>query len=138
MGKVDDGFEFLSYRFRGKQIGLSKDAKGRLLRSVDAVASRTKKNITGHTTQPRRAENRLAQGLVEIDRLVRGWGDSFRDVDQRLEFKQLDQKISERIRDLLGWYSGQINGLEPNERSRALGIALLYDTPHRDIADDLK
>lgn len=136
MGMVDDGFEFLSYRFRGKQIGLSKDAKGRLLGSVDAVVSRTKQNIMGHTNEPRRAENRLAQGMVEIDRLVRGWGDSFRDVDQRLEFKQLDEKISERIRDVLGWYSGQIAGLEPTQRSRALGIALLYDTPHRELTDD--
>ncbi|PHQ85534.1 MAG: hypothetical protein COB65_02860 [Thalassobium sp.] len=136
LGNVQDGFEFLSYRFHGKQVGLSKAAKRSLLKSVADAAARTKRNISGQTQKQRRAEHRLAQGLVDIDRLVRGWGDSFRDVDQRLEFKQLDQKISGHVRDLLGWYSSQIKGMEADQRSRALGVALLYDTPDRDLSDD--
>lgn len=135
-GAVIDGFEFLSYRFRGKQVGLSRDAKAKLVSSVAAVVTRTKKSIAGRTNEPRRAENRLAQGIVEIDRLVRGWGDSFRDVDQRLEFKQLDDKVSNQVRELLGWYADHINKLDPPQRSRALGVALLHDTPHRNISDD--
>lgn len=136
LGKVQDGFEFLSYRFRGKQVGLSRAAKNSLLKSVADAAARTKKNISGQTQKSRRAEHRLAQGLVEIDRLVRGWGDSFRDVDQRLEFKQLDEKIGSIVRDLIGWYSDHTREFDGIRRSRAIGVALLSDTPYAEHIED--
>lgn len=129
LGAIGDGFEFLSYRFRGRQVGLSRKAKSSLIANVDMVISSGKRSIGKSLSQPRRAETRFAQVLVDIDRRVRGWGDSFREVDQRLEFKQLDDKISERIKGFVGWYSQHTKSRPPEEKMRALGVALLHDTP---------
>ena len=132
LGQVSEGFEFLSYRFRGKCVGLSRSAKLSILEKIDKDISTAKRSISGSLAEKRRAQARLAQALVSIDRRVRGWGDSFREVDQRVEFKQLDENISSKIRGLLGWHSAQISGRDAQEKMRALGVALLYDTPLRD------
>ena len=132
LGQVSDGFEFLSYRFRGKCVGLAKAAKLSILDKIDEEILSSKRSIAGSLAEKRRAEARFAQSLVSIDRRVRGWGDSFQDVDQRVEFKQLDEKIASKIRGFLGWYSRQISGRDAQEKMRALGVALLYDTPRPD------
>lgn len=129
MGLVSQGFDFLSYRFSSNGVGLSRSVKSVILEKVDNTIADTKKSISEGFTKQRRAESRLAQSLAHIDSQVRGWGDSFRDIDRRVEFQQLDQQIASRISGLLGWYSRQTKSREPEEKMRALGVALLYDTP---------
>ena len=128
-GKVSDGFNFLSYRFRAGQIGLSRDVKRRLLTEIDANISAAKRSIQMSLETPRRAEPRFAQALARLDRKIRGWGDSFRDVNQRVEFTQLDDKIMERIRVFIGWYTSRVGDYDSEEKMRGLGVALLGDTP---------
>ncbi|MDE0409028.1 MAG: reverse transcriptase domain-containing protein [Alphaproteobacteria bacterium] len=129
LGRVSQGFDFLSFRFRNNGVGLSRSAKSAILEKVDQVIADAKRSISGSLTQKRRAEIRLAQALTELDCQVRGWGDSFKEVDQRLEFKQLDGKISSRIGGFIGWYTRQTRDRDSHEKMRALGVALLYDTP---------
>jgi len=78
----------------------------------------------------------FAQTLVSLDRKVRGWGNSFREIDQRLEFKQLDGQIRSRVSEFIGWYTKQTKGLPDDYRMRALGVALLHDTPPRDLIEE--
>lgn len=130
-GMVSDGFDFLSYRFRQGQVGLSRDAKKRFLHDIDAEIKAAKRSIQTSWTAPRGAEPRFAQALVHLDRKVRGWGDSFRDVNQRVEFTQLDDKIMARIQGFIGWYTSRAGQHDGKEKMRGLGVALLGDTPRR-------
>ena len=133
IGRVSQGFDFLSYRFGSNGVGLSRSAKAAILAKVDDTVVNAKKSISESFTQHRRAEIRLAQSLVHIDSQVRGWGHSFRDVNRRVEFRQIDKEISARIGGLLGWYSRQIKGRNPEQKMRAIGVALLYDTPTLEV-----
>ena len=135
-GKLSDGFDFLSYRFRQGQIGLSRDAKKRLLQDIDTEIRAAKRSIQTSWTEPRRTEPRFAQTLEHLDRKVRGWGDSFRDVNQRVEFAQLDDKIMARIKAFIGWYSSRVGQHNGKEKMRGLGVALLGDTPRRQVLGD--
>ena len=135
-GKVSNGFDFLSYRFRQGQIGLSRDVKTRLLQDIDAEIRAAKRTIQTSWAESRRAEPRFAQALVQLDRKVRGWGDSFRDVNQRVEFNQLDDKIVTRIQAFIGWYTSRVRQHTGKEKMRGLGVALLGDTPRQQILDD--
>lgn len=135
-GKVSDGFDFLSYRFRQGQVGLSPDAKKRFLHDIDAEIRVAKRSIQTSWATPRGAEPRFAQVLVHLDRKIRGWGDSFRDVNQRVEFNQLDDKIMARIRAFIGWYTSLVGQHDGKEKMRGLGVALLGDTPHRQVTND--
>ena len=75
LGRIDDGFEFLSYHFRAKTVGLARDAKTRLLGEIDNELADARTTIAKHMRQVRRAETRYVQALDSIDRKVRGWGD---------------------------------------------------------------
>ncbi len=134
-GAVSNGFDFLSYRFHQGQIGLSRDAKQRLLHDIDSEISAAKRSIQTSWETPRRSEPRFAQALVRLDRKVCGWGNSFRDVNQRVEFAQLDDKIIVRIQAFIGWYRSRVGECQPKEKMRGLGVALLGDTPRREAFD---
>lgn len=129
IGHVSQGFDFLSYQFSSNGVGLSRPAKASILEKVDQTVSGGKRSISESLEEKRRTERRFAQSLVEIDCQLRGWGDSFRDVDQRVQFKQLDEKISSKVGNFVGWYSRQTRDRDAREKMRALGVALLYDTP---------
>ena len=124
-GAVSDGFDFLSFRFRQAQIGLSRDVKKRLLQDIDAEIRAAKRSIQTSWSSPRGTEPRFAQALVRLDRKVRGWGDSFRDVNQRVEFAQLDERIIARIQAFIGWYTSRVGEYQAKEKMRGLGVALL-------------
>ena len=135
-GAVADGFDFLSYRFRQDQVGLSRDTKKRFLYDIDMEIRTAKRLIQSSWTAPRGAGPRFAQALVHLDRKIRGWGASFGDVNQRVEFAQLDDKIMERIRAFVGWYKSRSGKHDAKEKMRGLGVALLADTPRRQVPDD--
>ena len=79
----------------------------------------------------RRAEQRFIQTLNSLDRRIRGWGDSFQDVTLRVQFDQIDKQISDEIREFMGWYRRISANLDDSNKRRALGVALLSDTPKR-------
>ena len=130
-GLVSDGFDFLSFRFRQGQIGLSRDVKKRLLRDVEAEIRAAKHFIQTSWSTPRTTEPRFAQALTRLDRKICGWGNSFRDVDQRVEFAQLDGKIFARIQAFIRWYTSRAREHQGKDKMRGLGVALLGDTPRR-------
>ena len=130
-GMMSDGFDFLSFRFRQGQISLSRDVKKRLLHDIDAEIRAAKRFIQTSWSTPRTTEPRFAQALARLDRKICGWGNSFRDVDQRVEFAQLDDKIFARIQAFVGWYTSRVREHQGKEKMRGLGVALLADTPRR-------
>lgn len=128
-GKVNSGFDFLSYHFVGSRVGVSREAKARLKASIDEQIRQAKREIIRCSGEPRRSQDAYAQTLVALDRKVRGWGDAFRDTTNRVEFNQLDDWISTKVEAFQRWYMAQSRGLSPEEQRRLMGVALLADTP---------
>jgi RNA-directed DNA polymerase len=128
-GAVRDGFEFLSYRFQGNRISPSPTAKQKLLSAIQETIRSAKQSISKQGSAPRRSEDRFAQVLTSIDRRLRGWGDAFRDVDQRVEFAQLDEQVGRLVDDFMSWHLAHAKRADLKTRMRHLGIAQLSDTP---------
>lgn len=127
-GLVRDGFDFLSFRFHDDKISPSRTAKQKLLAGIEKILRDARLAMRSNAS-PRRAEPRLVQALDAIDRRIRGWGDAFRDVDQRVEFAQMDAEIREILGRFLGrLFRGSMSVNTP-EAMRTLGVALLFDTP---------
>lgn len=127
LGRISDGFEFLSLRFHGPYVSPSRKAKQDLLSAVRAELSRARKGIAS-AGEPRRNEVRLVQVLDKIDRRIRGWGDAFRETDQRVEFAQLDRELATIIGNFVSWFN-RLPKQPSIAMMRSLGVALLSDTP---------
>jgi len=134
VGAIEDGFEFLSFRVQGTTIAPTRAAKADLLQQIDQLVRDSRREIQDHGGDPRRTERRFVQSLDRVDRKVRGWGDSFKETTQRVEFVQLDRRLSDRIDQFVGWFLRiQETHLAASKR-RMWGIALLADTPRPDVA----
>jgi RNA-directed DNA polymerase len=131
-GLVRDGFEFLSFRFHGDKVSPSREAKRKLIAHVEAEVRSFRRAMWSAINVPRRAEQRLAQVICHIDQHVRGWGDAFRDVNQRLEFVQLDAQIQRSVDALVDCMT-IVRRADGAARMRMLGIALLADTPPSEV-----
>jgi len=77
------------------------------------------------------------QTLDAVDRRIRGWGDAFREADNRLEFNQLDDWAQREIDRFHAWYFTFITNKSADERRRACGVALLKDTPPPFLIDPI-
>ena len=128
-GLTKDGFDFLSFRFHDGKISPSRTAKQKLLETIASNIRDARRSIRAAGSAPRRAEPRLVQALSSIDCQIRGWGDAFKNVDQRLEFSQIDQQIQKMVGQLVTSFFKAAPDVMTAERMRALGIALLADTP---------
>jgi RNA-directed DNA polymerase len=128
-GTVQTGFDFLSFKFVGNTVAPSRKAKQDLIAAIRQEVADVRKAIQAAGQEPRRAEPRLVQSLNKIDRRVRGWGDAFKDVDQRLEFFQMDEELRQQIDKLVKWHFNSSKGIPTVAMMRSLGVALLADTP---------
>jgi RNA-directed DNA polymerase len=129
LGSIHQGFDFLSFRFHGAHVSPSRKAKQDVLKAVSTEFLETRNAIQAIKNDPRRAQPMFIQALATVDRRIRGWGDAFRDSDQRLEFAQLDQQLYELVGRFEKWYLAQTRTFTPQRRMRTLGVALLADTP---------
>ena len=126
---VRDGFDFLSFRFHGNKVSPTRAAKQDLFAKIEKELRNAHRTIQAPQNAPRRAEPRLVQVLGSVDCRIRGWGDAFKDVDQRLEFAQMDNEIRKIVdRSLRRFFGAQIGIVTP-DMMRAMGLALLADTP---------
>jgi RNA-directed DNA polymerase len=128
-GLVRDGFDFLSFRFHGNKVSPTRAAKQDLFAKIEKEFRDAHRTIQAQQNSPRRAEPRLVQVLGSVDCRIRGWGDAFKDVDQRLEFAQMDKEIRRIIDRFLRRFFGVQIGIVTPETMRAMGLALLADTP---------
>ncbi|MCY2963720.1 MAG: reverse transcriptase domain-containing protein [Planctomycetota bacterium] len=115
---VADGFDFLGCRVHPSGISPSRRARQQL---PDGVASLLRDG--------RGAEAGYAQILTQIDRKVRGWGDAFRFITNRVAFAQLDREIDRQLAEFRGWYARLYRLADGQSRRRLDGIALLSETP---------
>lgn len=133
IGRIDKGFDFLGCHIIGKSISPSKKSKVKLIENITQTLkdgnSRIKKYHTDNKT--RRAEETFIQTINQIDRKIRGWGDSFNFSNDTLPFIHLDKKLKSIIGDFIGSNLKVMSNLTHEQRFRSYGIALLQDTPPR-------
>lgn len=137
VGAVADGFDFLGCSIKANGVMPSKTAKHNFLRDI-----RHTLNVGGQAIQnfgtadnKRRAEETFVQVLARVDRKIRGWGDAFSFANDRLPFHQLDDKISQLLKEFFERHrSNFIKSTDfDDKKRRALGVALLKDTPMRSM-----
>ncbi|HEY2838785.1 MAG TPA: reverse transcriptase domain-containing protein [Pirellulales bacterium] len=130
LGPVEAGFDFLGCRVHPDGVAPARKAQRKLLAEVVALLKSGKSQVRGFQSNStrRRMQEAYAQTLVQIDRKVRGWGDAYRFVSNRVVFSQLDTKISRAIDRFEGWYRRRLIEAGPPERRRMQGVALLADT----------
>jgi RNA-directed DNA polymerase len=128
-GTLQDGFDFLSFSFKGPCLAPTREAKSDLMEAVSDLIRASKITIGSVGNDPRRSQSSFAQSLVAIDNKVRGWGDAFRSTNQRVVFSQLDQRLDGMIDEYVAWFRRYQSDRDRTVRRRMWGIALLSDTP---------
>ena len=128
-GTLAQGFDFLSFSFKGSALAPTREAKDSLLAAVSELIRTSKATIGLIGNEPRRSQASFAQSLVAIDNKIRGWGDAFRPANQRLAFSQLDVKLDALLDEYVRWFRRYQSGRAAAVRRRMLGVALLSDTP---------
>lgn len=128
-GSLQDGFDFLSFTFKGSSLAPTRAAKADLIAAVSELIRASKTTIGSVGGEPRRAQASFAQSLVAIDNKVRGWGDAFRSTNQRVVFNQLDVRLDGMLDDYVAWFRRYQSDRDRTVRRRMWGIALLSDTP---------
>lgn len=139
IGPVSEGFDFLGCSVQNNRVGPSRDAAKSLLKKISDALSQGERSIKAFASDKcqRRAEETLAQTLVRVDRIIRGWGDSLAFVDNRLSFHQLDNQISEELRRFTKRANHFCKHLASDDKKRrSMGVALLKDTLRPPIETD--
>jgi len=134
-GKIENGFNFLSFHFRGTQIFPSPAARQDFLNELRQAVSVAKRAILSESSSLRRAQDRFVQFLALFDRQIRGWGDSFAATNQRVLFSQMDIEISKIIDGFWFWFQNTIRHASGIQKRRMMGISLLFDTPVLNSSD---
>lgn len=112
---VRDGFEFLGFQFLGRFLRPRP-------RSLAAFKRRVKALTPRHTTEP------VSSLLVELNPVIRGWGNYQRLGHVAGLFDDLDKWIRMRLRShVLGWKASRYIGVLPNSALRRLGLVSLVD-----------
>lgn len=133
LGVVESGFDFLGCRIHPSGLSPARRARRKLRREIAATIAEGKSQMRqfGKDTSRRRTEQAYAQTLVRIDKKVRGWGDAYRFVSNRLAFAQLDAEIDRMIDAFHSWSYRKWQVADARVRRRIQGVALLSDTPPR-------
>ncbi|MDE0333849.1 MAG: reverse transcriptase domain-containing protein [Defluviicoccus sp.] len=136
LGAIADGFDFLGCSVRINGVAPSRKARQNLLDDIRHTLS-----IGGHTVEKyassgerRRAEEAFAQIICSVDRKIRGWGDAFSFSNDRLPFDQMDERIDCLLLEFKGRANSVIRKACSDGKRRALGVALLKDTPKEEKA----
>jgi retron-type reverse transcriptase len=134
-GSTRNGFEYLGCLIQKNQIEPAKITKEKLLLTVGKEIQHAKNNIMkvlALPTSQRVREATYARAVANVDEVVRGWSNSFRFVNNRLPFQQLDKAIEKRITDFECWFRA-LNFIGASQRMRALGVFQVIDTEYVNI-----
>lgn len=129
-GTTRDGFDFLSYAISTHSVAPSRAAKADLLQLVRDTIKEAKQDVRDAPLERRTRERRYVQTLVLLDDQIRGWGHSFRETTNRVEFHQLDVRITAELKGFEDWFHRSRRELADEKKARRLlGVAMLTDTP---------
>jgi len=131
LGSITDGFDFLGCSIRTNGVMPSSRSREKLLKDIRNTLTAGVQAVKMHASsgEARRAGEAVAQVLCRVDRMIRGWGDAFSFSDNRLPFDQIDREIDRLLLEFKGRANQAIKKASQDGKRRALGVALLKDTP---------
>jgi hypothetical protein len=132
----NDGFEFLGIEFANGFIRPAAKAKTKLLENISKTFAASKAAM-----QRARTEGRLAKSLTflstlkKVDGTLQGWAKHYWFCNDKTLFQNLDDKVTDLIRDYIGAYTGEIKRplVSSQKKRKLLGVELLSDLsrPHK-------
>lgn len=136
-GLADVGFDFLGNNIRPGLCKPSRKAIGALEETIRNHLRSGRSSIV----EVRRerdsfaGRNRMAQTLVVIDRVIKGWGDAFAYCNCPDIMRSLDERIEAMLDDFRRWYAGRVKSEDWKNRRRMAGVCLLEDVPTKSLDD---
>ena len=136
-GKVENGFDFLGYNILPGLIQPSQKSRNSILAKVDEQLKFGRKGIKVCLKEKDSFanKNRYVQTLEILDRVLRGWGNSFAYSNSTNTMRDLDKKIDKKLDGFRSWYSRQISGLSWEDKRRSGGVCLVSDVRSKSLGD---
>lgn len=133
-GLVSRGMTFLGCAIHPHGVAPGRVATRKLIKEIAVALGEARRTIDGFLTsgERRQAEPTYAQTLAHIDSKLRGWGNAYRFVTNRLPFSQTDAAVDRMLADFQRWFERRCRSQSDQGRRRVTGVALLADTP-RDV-----
>jgi ribonuclease HI/retron-type reverse transcriptase len=136
-GHIDDGFDFLGYNCRPGLLQPSRSARLGILETIRNHVTYGRRAIgdVRKSADSYAARQRYAQTLVLIDRVLRGWGESFAYTNSTATMDDLDMAVDNVLDDFRSWFSKQLKGADRKAKRRMGGVGLLTDVKAKNLDD---
>lgn len=134
-GRVDAGFIFLGYDIRPGLYQPSKKARKNLLTLIDeaiSIGQNSIRSVAADQNSFARSQ-RFVQTCSRVDRILRGWGNSFAYGNSTSTIGDLDRRVDKKIFKFRRWFNKQYNGKDWKEQRRIYGICLLTDVESKSL-----
>ncbi|MBN9545597.1 MAG: RNA-dependent DNA polymerase, partial [Alphaproteobacteria bacterium] len=123
---IDEKFEFLGIEFNNGFIRPNQKSRGRLLAQLDEVLIGGTYALLQHEAG---ADFPKSQSLVQVlrraDGVIQGWGKHYRFSNDEKVFRDLDEKVKERLAKYIGAYVAAREKAEESEKQMLLGVERL-------------
>ena len=128
-GRVEDGFVFLGYDIRPGLVQPSKEARKKFLLTLDGHFGRGRDAISDvlGAQDSFAHRQRYVQTLDLLDRVIRGWGNSFAYSNAAATTNDIDEKIERKIEKFRDWYRRKLRDADWRSKRRTGGVCLLAD-----------
>ena len=136
-GNVENGFDFLGYNILPGLIQPSQKSRKSILAKVDEQLQFGRNGIKACLREKDSFANkyRYVQTLEVLDKVLRGWGNSFAYSNSTSTMRDLDKKIDQKLSRFRSWYSQQISNLSWEDKRRTGGVCLISDIRLKDLGD---
>ena len=84
----------------------------------------------------RNRQTTFSQAVADIDNIVRGWSNSFRFVNNRLIFAQIDKQIAKRVFEFRDW-TMRLTANTQAQETRILGVFQTHDVEYKPLEEFL-
>lgn len=133
MGRCADGFDFLGCHIQPGLIQPSAAARKAILARIKEILSDGRLAVSLVRADKATSGQRVAQTLVLLDRVIKGWGDAFSFSTGRHVFEALDRQIDAEIHSFLRDIRRYLKTADPTIRRRIQGVHALTDTIARPL-----
>lgn len=136
-GPVAKGFVFLGYDIRPGLFQPSKKARDNLRAKIRKQIELGKRSIIEaiRSQDSYSQRQRFHQVMVTIDRIIRGWGNSFAYGNASDTIASLDRLIDEDLTAFESWFDRVMTRSKWKDRRRGSGVGLLGDLKTKSLDD---
>ena len=120
-------FEFLGIEFNNGIIRPSAKAQTKLLASLNQNFAESQKAFREHRSgKTMKKEHALLSTLRRLDGILIGWGKHYRFCNDKNLLDNLDEQISQSIRQYIGEYGSAVKRTSSSQKRLLLGVELLH------------